>query len=140
MSVDSIIARCMEEVPKALAAGSIDLDMGKLLSITTVSNHPKTVLDLVAAATKDLFEGDNVIAIENVFKQMRGVQSDEHYFQEMLITSMNLLHYFGRLKANSRIVIVVVCHIDANIEMVMKKARAIINNYNYSNLIGREIF
>jgi len=128
MSVDSIITKCMGDVPKALAAGVIDLDMGMLLNVKTVDSHPSEVLDLVAAATKDLFEGDNVTAIENTFKKMRGVQSDERYFQEMLITSANLLHYFGRLKSNSRIAIVVVCRVDANIGMVMSKARAIAHN------------
>ncbi|BBM82904.1 hypothetical protein [Candidatus Uabimicrobium amorphum] len=128
MSVDSIIAKCIGEVPKALAAGVIDLDMGMLLNVKTVDSHPSEVLDLVAAATKDLFEGDNVTAIENTFKKMRGVESDERYFQEMLITSANLLHYFGRLKSNPRIAIVVVCRVDANIGMVMSKSRAIVNS------------
>ncbi|BBM82908.1 hypothetical protein [Candidatus Uabimicrobium amorphum] len=125
MSVDSIIAKCMAEVPKALAAGVIDLDMGMLLNVKTVDSHPSEVLDLVAAATKDLFEGDNVTAIENIFKKMRGVESDERYFKEMLITSANLLHYFARLKSNPRIAIVVVCRVDANIGMVMSKSRSI---------------
>ena len=128
MSVDSIIATCMSDVPKALAAGVIDLDMGMLLGVKTVDSHPSEVLDLVAAATKDLFEGDNVTAIENTFKKIRGVQSDERYFHEIIVTSANLLHYFGRLKSNNRIAIVVVCRVDANIGMVMSKARSITNN------------
>ena len=118
----------MAEVPKALTAGVIDLDMGMLLDVKTVDSHPSEVLDLVAAATKDLFEGDNVTAIENMFKKMRGVESDQRYFSEMLITSQNLLHYFGRLKSNSRIAIVVVCRVDANIGMVMSKSRLIVNS------------
>ncbi|WP_372370557.1 hypothetical protein [Candidatus Uabimicrobium sp. HlEnr_7] len=128
MSVESIITKCMTDVPKALAAGVIDLDMGMLLNVKTVDSHPSEVLDLVAAATKDLFEGDNVTAIENTFKKMRGVESDERYFQEMLITSANLLHYFGRLKSNARVAIVIVCRVDANIGMVMSRARAIVSS------------
>lgn len=125
MSVDSIIATAMKEVPKALACGVVDMEMGMLLGVKTIDSHPSEVLDLVAAATKDLFEGDNVIAIENTFKKARGVSNNDRYFQEFLVTSANLLHYFGRLSSNSRVVIVIVCAKDANLGMVMTKSRSI---------------
>ncbi|MGW6424554.1 hypothetical protein ACWF82_17930 [Nocardia sp. NPDC055053] len=45
------------EVPDCVAAGVIDLSTSMLLSVETVDNHPPEVLDLLAAATLDLFQG-----------------------------------------------------------------------------------
>jgi hypothetical protein len=38
-----------------------------------VGSHPQEVLDLVSAATADLFQGPNVTAIENMFKSIGSI-------------------------------------------------------------------
>ena len=98
MSVDTILVKLMNDVPKAVAAGVVDMGTGMLLGVKTVDSHPQEVLDLVAAATKDLFEGDNVTQIENTFKRVRGIKSDERYFKEIVVMSTNLVHIFARLR------------------------------------------
>lgn len=128
MSVDTILQSLMSEVPKCVAAGVVDLDSGILLGMKTVDSHPQAVIDLLAPASKDLFEGDNVVSIENLFKKARGVKSAEHYFQQMIVFSTNLLHFFGRLKTNNSIVIVAVCDASTNVGMVMAKAKAIVED------------
>ena len=71
-----------------------------LLSIRTVDSHPREVIDLVAAATADLFNGPNVSMIETMFKRSRGLSDDgHHYFQEIIVNSDNLIHVFLRSKA-----------------------------------------
>jgi len=99
---------------------------GMLLGVKTVDSHPQEVLDLVAAATGDLFQGANVVAIEQMFKKARGVTDDmdHHYFQEVIVLSENLLHVFQRAKRNVDMVLVVVCRISANLGMVLTKSRA----------------
>ena len=52
MSVDTILVKLMNDVPKAVAAGVVDMGTGMLLGVKTVDSHPQEVLDLVAAATK----------------------------------------------------------------------------------------
>jgi ethanolamine utilization protein EutA (predicted chaperonin) len=95
-----------------------------LLGVKTVDSHPQEVLDLVAAATGDLFQGQNVSAIEDMFKKGRGVAKDNHhYFQEILILSDNLLHVFQRCKKNEDLVVVAVCRISANLGMVLTRSR-----------------
>ncbi len=126
MSAESIIKRAVKEVPKCVAAGIVDLETGMLLNVKTIDSHPQEVLDLVAAATKDLFEGDNVITIENIFKRMRGVRSEQHYFQEILVMSQNLIHFFGRLASNPGVILTAVCRKDANMGLVLAKARIIL--------------
>jgi hypothetical protein len=128
MSTDSIVKRVIAEVPKAVAAGLVDMGSGMMLSIKTVESHPQAVLDVLAPATKELFEGDMVIHIENLFKQARGITSDDRYFQEILISSTNLWHYLGRLKSNPQVVVVVVTSGDVNMGMLLVKAREIISS------------
>ncbi len=82
------------------------------------------MLDLVAAATADLFQGSSVVAIETLFKKSRGqAQDGNHYFKEIIIFSDNLLHVFLRGKKHTNQCTVFVCRASANIGMVITKAR-----------------
>lgn len=128
MSADSIVQSCIKNVPKAVAAGVIDMASGMLLAVKTIDSHPQEVLDIVAAGTKDLYEGDNSLQIEQMFKRVRGVTTEEHYFREMIITSTNLIHFFSRLKTRQSIVVTVVCRADANLGLVLTKGREIAQN------------
>ncbi len=125
MSVEIILSKTMNEVPKAVAVGVVDMSTGMLLGVKTVDSHPQEVLDLVAAATKDLFEGDNVTQIENTFKRVRGVQTNERYFKEIIVTSTNLVHIFARLRSYQSVVTVVVCRADTNLGLALMKMRAL---------------
>lgn len=125
MSVDSIVKNAIANIPKAVAAGVVDMASGLLLSIKTVESHPQRVLDILAPATRELFEGEMVLTIENLFKQARGVKNDDRYFQEILISSTNLWHYFSRLKSNPRVVLTVVTLADVNMGMLIMKCREI---------------
>ncbi|GAB4189759.1 MAG: hypothetical protein Tsb002_17150 [Wenzhouxiangellaceae bacterium] len=128
MSVDTICDRSLETVPKALAAGVVDMGTGMLLGVKTTDSHPQAVLDMLAAATKDLFEGDMVMNIENTFKKSRGDTSSAHYFKEIIVNSENLIHVFGRLKSSPNVVVTVVTRISANLGLVVTKFREIVDS------------
>lgn len=130
MSVETIVNAAIANVPKAVAAGIVDMGTGLLLGVKTVDSHPQSVLDMLAAATQDMFEGPSVVSIENAFKSIRGDKNDEHYFKEVIVTSKNLIHVFSRLKSNPQVVISVVCDQSANLGMVLMKLREIANNDN----------
>lgn len=124
MSLDNAIAKVVSSVPECVAAGVVDMSTGMLLGVKTVDSHPQEVLDLVAAATSDLFQGDNVVTIEKMFKKTRGVKEDNHhYFREIIVYSDNLLHIFQRGAKNDGIVLVAVCRKNANLGMALVKAR-----------------
>ena len=125
MSADDMVRAAMKDVPKAVAAGIVDMASGLMLSLSTVDSHPQQVLDLLAPATRDMFEGELILQIESLFKKARGVDSDERYFQEIMIGSRNLWHYFGRLKANPKTVLTVVARADVNMGLFLVKAREI---------------
>jgi hypothetical protein len=124
MSLDKAINQASSQIPECVAAGYVDMSTGMLLAVKTVDSHPSEVLDLVAAATADLFQGTNVTTIERMFKKARGLaQDDYHYFQEMLVFSHNLLHVFLRGKKNTNHAVVFVCRASANVGMVIAKSR-----------------
>lgn len=124
-TLDTALANAQKSVPECVAVGFVDMKTGMLLGVKTVDSHPQEILDLVAAATGDLFQGTNVAAIEKMFKQTRGVKDDgSHYFQEIIVLSDNLLHVFQRCKKNVDMVLVCVCRVSANLGMVLAKSRA----------------
>lgn len=124
MSLEKALHTAQTNVPECVATGAVDLSSGMLLGIKTVDSHPQEVLDLVAAATADMFQGPNVSSIEEMFRKQRGVKDDgAHYFQEIIVYSENLLHVFQRGKKNQDFVMVSVCRRSANLGMVLAKAR-----------------
>lgn len=124
MSLDKALSEIMKQVPECIAAGWVDMNTGMLLGVKTVDSHPQEVLDLVAAATTDLFQGANVTAIEQLFKKSRGVADNgQHYFKEIVVLSENLIHVFSRGKKKGDQVLVAVTRVSANLGMVLAKVR-----------------
>lgn len=124
MSLDQVLSQVVASVPECVAAGYVDAASGMLLAIRTVDSHPREVIDLLAAATGDLFNGPNVSMIETMFKRARGVSdTGQHYFQEIIVNSDNLIHVFLRSKASQDYVAVFVCRRTANLGMALTKAR-----------------
>jgi hypothetical protein len=123
--LDSALQTAMASVPECVAAGYVDLTTGMLLGIKTVDSHPKEILELLAAATSDMFQGSNVTTIEKMFKKARGLKDDgHHYFNEMVVNSDNLIHIFLRTQRNEEHVVGFVCRKSANLGMALTKARA----------------
>lgn len=130
MSLDKALSEAMASIPECLASAYIDIASGFLLEVRTVDSHPQAVIDMVAAATADMFQGPNVTLIENHFKAARGgdQKSTSHYFQEMLVFSDNLIHVFMRTKKYPDHVVCFVCRKSANIGMVLAKSRMVVES------------
>jgi hypothetical protein len=113
------------QVPEAITAALVDMSTGMLLAVDTIDDQqPDEQLDLLAAATFDLFQGRNVSIIRDVFAD-RHTQSDRHYFQEMLVNSDDLVHLFLRSNRHQDLVAVVVCKRVVNIGMLFAQARVV---------------
>lgn len=125
MSLDNALQKAVTAIPECVAAGYIDLSSGMLLGIKSVDSHPSQVIELLAAATADLFQGPNVQAIEKLFRSARGVpENGQHYFQEIIVNSDNLIHVFLRGKKQEQVA-TFVCRKGANLGMVLTKARTV---------------
>ena len=128
MSLDTALSKAQGSVPECVATGYVDMSTGMLLGVRTVDSHPQEVLDLVAAATADLFQGQNVTSIEKLFRKSRGQDEDgRHYFNEIIVFSENLLHVFLRSKKYPDQAAVFVCRGSVNIGMALTKSRISLN-------------
>nr|MDT0660778.1 hypothetical protein [Micromonospora sp. DSM 115978] len=129
MSISQAVTNSVKEfrdaVPECVAAGIVDMSTGMLLAVDTLDAHPSELLDLLAAATFDLFQGRTVVMIEETFNKMRGIERQGHYFQEILVNSENLVHLFMRSAVAEDLVSVVVCRRKANIGMLVAQARLV---------------
>lgn len=124
MALDTALTKAQQTIPECVAAGYVDMSTGMLLGVRTVDSHPQEVLDLVAAATADLFQGQNVTSIERLFRKSRGQAEDgNHYFKEIVVFSDNLIHVFMRAKQKRDQAVVIVTRGSANIGMVLAKSR-----------------
>ncbi len=122
--LEAALGRAQSDVPECVASGCVDMSTGLLIGLKTTDSHPSDVLDLVAAATAELFQGASVSTIEQMFRQSRRVPEDGlHYFQEILVLSTNLLHVFLRFPRRQDHAVVFVCRRSANLGMVTAKAR-----------------
>ena len=122
--LNNALQSAITTVPECLAAGYIDLSSGMLLGIKSVDSQPTEVVELLAAATADLYQGKNVVAIEGIFKKARGLKDDgHHYFQEFIVNSDNLIHVFIRGKHQQQVACFV-CRKSTNLGMALTKARS----------------
>ena len=125
MSLDKALSQAQADIPECVATGYVDMVSGLLLGVKTIDSHPGEVLDLVAAATGDLFQGRNVVEIERLFDKSRGITgSHTHYFREIVVFSTNLIHVFIRSKKHPEHAVVFVTRVSANIGMVLVRSRA----------------
>jgi len=128
MSLDKALSDAMNTIPECVASGYVDMTSGMLLAVKTLDSHPQEVLDMVAAATADMFQGPTVVEVEKSFKKSRGNKDDDHhYFQEFLVFSDNLIHVFLRTKKYPDHVVVFITRKSANVGMVLAKSRMAID-------------
>ncbi|GLW44756.1 hypothetical protein Stsp02_04180 [Streptomyces sp. NBRC 14336] len=127
--VMGLVKALRNDAPDCVASGVVDMSTGMLLSYETVDNHPPEVLDLLAGATLDLFQGRTVVMIEDIFKERRGIDSDQHFFQEILVNSENLTHLFIRMSEQQDVVAVVVCRKSVNVGMLFAQVRRVVREY-----------
>jgi predicted regulator of Ras-like GTPase activity (Roadblock/LC7/MglB family) len=123
--VESTLKSFRHNIPEYLASGVVDMSTGMLLDADTIDDHPRDILDVLAAATADLFRGRTVTQIEELWQEQRGVAEQDRYFQEILIYSTNLVHLFIRSRSNQDIVAGVVCRRNVNLGMLFAQARRV---------------
>ncbi|HMK90907.1 MAG TPA: hypothetical protein VK446_14895 [Methylocystis sp.] len=131
-TLDTAIGKSVTSIPECLAAGYVDISSGLLLGIKTVDSHPSSVIELVAAATADLFQGQNVSTIEAMFKKARGVEDGRHYFQEIIVNSDNLIHIFIRGRKYPDYISVFVSRNTVNLGMMLAKSRLAVPTFEDS--------
>ncbi|WP_088312679.1 hypothetical protein [Kineosporia sp. R_H_3] len=123
-AVDRAIASVRADAPEYLGAGVVDLTTGMLLAVDTVDHHPRDVLDVLASATTNLFQGRSVSDIEKMWQNRRGRgNTTDHQFQEILLHSDHLVHLFVRSATVTDLVVAVICRRSANLGLLLSVGR-----------------
>ena len=128
--ISNTLKEFRQNVPNYVGCGFVDMSTGMLLSVDTVDNHPREILDVVAAATADLFQGKNVAQIEMLWNQVRGVADGGNYFKEILVNSDNLVHLFMRSTSNPDVAAVIICRRNVSIGMLFAQARQVMRDFD----------
>jgi hypothetical protein len=128
--ISNTLKEFRQNVPDYVGCGFVDMSTGMLLSVDTVDNHPREILDVVAAATADLFQGKNVAQIEMLWNQVRGVDGGGNYFKEILVNSDNLVHLFMRSTSNPDVAAVIICRRNVSIGMLFAQARQVMRDFD----------
>lgn len=119
------IYEACQRTPECLAVGAVDMNTGMLLGVKTVEDHPQEVLDLVAAATAEQYQGQTVTEIESHFRAHRGMPEDKdlHYLQTVIWLTDHTTHVFSRCKRRREVVVVIVCRATVNPGNALAHAR-----------------
>lgn len=124
MSLDKAVSEAMSAVPDCIAGAYVDMATGLVLAARTVDPMPQQMVDLMAAATADMFQGRTVTEVEDGVHALRGTARENgHFFEEILVMSANLIHVFIRARQHPTHALAFVCRKHANVGMVLAKAR-----------------
>lgn len=129
-AVGQLVEACRRDVPDCIGAGVVDLSTGMMLASDTLDDHPGEVLEILAAATVEVFQGRAVREVEQMWKSRRGEVDPRHYFQEILINSTNLVHLFIRSGRYPDIAVAFVCSNTAKVGLLFAQARRIVRDFD----------
>lgn len=122
--LNDALEKAIAAIPECMAAGYVDLSTGMLLGLRTTDSQPAEIIELLAAATTDLFQGSNVVTIENLYRRARGLPRAQPYFQELIVNSEHTVHLFLRARSNVEQVACFVCRRTDHVDTAMAEARA----------------
>ncbi|MTI00840.1 MULTISPECIES: hypothetical protein [Alphaproteobacteria] len=122
MTIEAALTTAMETIPDCIAAGYVDMETGMLLGTKTTEPESEEVLDTLAVAVANLFQGQGVKAFEKLLRAA-GVQDSENPgFGEIAVFSNDRLHIFLRTKEYPEHVVCYICRDSANIGLALTKS------------------
>lgn len=124
MPIQNAMQGLAHEIPDCVAAGYLNLTTGELLGTRAADPRYHEVLHLLAEATQDLFHGQRVSSLEALFRSLgAGPPGDDPYFQEVVISSTDMIHILTRGRRTYNRVLITSCRSSANLGMVLTRTR-----------------
>jgi hypothetical protein len=122
---DDVLERALRSIPGCAAVGCVDTRLGLLLCAKVVPERFGDAMEMVAAATGELFRDAGARAIEAAFSRSSGdAAHDEPRLQQVFALSRDYLYVYQALMESPELVLATVCRADANLGMVLARARA----------------
>ena len=88
-----ICKEIVDDTPDAVAANIVDLSTGMMLAGHFVSNFTTDHFEAVSAAVTNLFRGKETLRVEKLVKSQRGDANDDHYMQQVHLSTTTLEHF-----------------------------------------------
>ncbi len=107
-SLDDITKEVHASVSGALGCAVIDLSSGLLLSVShNVSYFSQTFVEAAAAAAVDIFQGNNITAVESLLANQRG-QAVANSVKEIQMSTASTFHFMSIIpdKPNALLVLI----------------------------------
>lgn len=117
MSLQTICESIYSDVNGAIAVAVVDLSSGMPLQVYhRVSYFTQDYVDLVSAASVDMFRGRNVVKVEEQLADQRN-RPLSHSIQEVLMTTEGTIHFMAVLPEKKDILALLVTNKKVSIGM-----------------------
>jgi hypothetical protein len=125
----NFLAKVMNTVPGCLSAAWIDLSGRRVLELRGFEADDDMGSEALGNAIAELFQGNQVRAIETAFKRARGAAEDEnHYFREIVIVADGCVGILLRDRSRADRGLVVVTDKAVNLGMALATTRGLLGS------------
>lgn len=122
MSIETALNSTIETIPDCIAAGYVDMETGMLLGTSTADQDSAEVLEQLALAIANLFQGRGVKAFEDLLREAQIDETEHPGFGEIAVFSNDRLHIFLRTKEYPDHVVCYICRDSANVGLALTKS------------------
>lgn len=106
-TINELCEALVSDVPDAVAANVVDLSSGMMLGGHFLSNFTTDHFEAVSAAATALYRGKETLRVEQLVKAQRGETSDEHYVEEVQMTTAHHYHFLKKIPGKEAILVLV---------------------------------
>ncbi|MEM1004749.1 MAG: hypothetical protein AAGK26_05170 [Pseudomonadota bacterium] len=122
MSIETALTTALETIPDCVAAGYVDMETGMLLGTTATDAENAELLDILALAVANLFQGRGVRAFESLLKEAGTEEPEIPGFGEIAVFSKDRLTIFLRTREYPDHVVCYICNNSANVGLALTKS------------------
>lgn len=122
MTINTALTSAMDSIPDCIASGYVDMETGMLLGTSAPDAADADVLEILAVAVANLFQGRGVKAFEELLSSAGLQDPDNPGFGEISVFSNNRLHIFLRTREYPEHVVCYICRDSANIGLALTKS------------------
>ena len=122
MSIETALSSAMKTIPDCIAAGYVDMETGMVLGFQATEPEHSSLLETLALAVANLFQGRGVIAFEELLRTVDAGESEHPGFGEIAVFSDDRLHIFLRTLDYPDHVVCYICRDSANIGLALTKS------------------
>ncbi|WP_254444511.1 MULTISPECIES: hypothetical protein [unclassified Ruegeria] len=112
----------MDSIPDCVAAGYVDMETGMLLGLKSDQPDHTNLLENLALAVANLFQGRGVRGFESLLRMIGTQEDDNPGFGEIAVFSDDRLHIFLRTREYPDHVVCYVCRSDEKAGLALTKS------------------